>query len=193
MSTRARFTFALVVAVLFVLWTAPDASAAGGVTDIDYSGGYVNGYSATWKDWWDSDFSECVWWDYDYYYEQYYCAEEHYYYFWVSLSGALYMPSGNFWGGASTWDWSFAWIAYYATPNEYGTWTAIANHYLGRDAYYRNCYALYECDPVFYWYTSYYGLGQSGDTANVPPPPPTVNIQVESGKAYSICLPGLIT
>jgi hypothetical protein len=162
-----RFALGVLIVAFFYLWSAQDAQAWYGVTELDYDWGNdsLSGFSATYREAWDSDFSQCEGWDYDYDYEEYYCTEEDDYYFSMYVNGNLYAPTISgpvFTQGAQ--DYWEAYVPYYPDTNEYpyGTWTAIGDHYWVRDEYYILCYSLSECTPETYYTTEFYLFSELG-------------------------------
>jgi hypothetical protein len=170
MSKYLRFVVAGLIVSCVLLWNAPHASAAYGYTELGFSD-YLSGYSATWKDPWDTDFYFCETWDYDPYYDQDYCAEWQFYYFWVSVGASLYTPASALFGYTDNWGWDYSIASYYAYPDAYGTWTGVGSHYIGRDAYYQDCYSVDYCDPVDYWYTTWWYLGATSAAVYLQAPP----------------------
>ena len=124
---------AIAAAALLFAVGIRDAYAYSGATDLtfDSSSGRLSGWSATWADWWDSNWSEqCYEWAYDPEYGEEYCVwgegwEES-----ASVDGRLYTPSNGLAVSGSSTSWPYAEVSYSGTPGEYGTWTAVGDHFV---------------------------------------------------------------
>lgn len=181
MSKRLRFALAALFVVSLILFTAPNASAAIGVSAINYStsSGILSGYSATFEDW-DFDFSYCFVEEWDGWYQQWYCAQPNYYSFWVSVDAYLAPPSGGFAHiGSYGYDGAAA-VGYALYPGEYGTWTGQGGHTLLRDWFSQNCYSAdpWDCTPSFFVTTHWFVLLATLVEAQAPPP--AIAIQINS-------------
>ena len=158
MVKKQTATWVLLV-FLALLWHAREASAYGGVSGLSYnsSSDQLSGYTATWKDWWDGDYSDCLYWDYDWEYEQWYCASWGYWQNRVAVNGYVYAPSGSTYASGSMWGWSYAeWDLSPSTPSENGTWTIGGDHY--------QVQVMYISDG-WYWYYAGTWTNYLGSTA----------------------------
>jgi hypothetical protein len=165
MPNWSRLVFGTLVLVLSLLWTAPEAAAYVLVSGIEYSNdtGVVGGFSATWRDPWDSDFEYCYAEAYDPWTDSTYCTEYHWFYFWVSVDAYVALPDNFVYVGSQT-DPNISLVSWGGFSEDFGTWTEIGDHFYGRDAYYQNCYLIeyyFYCEPVTYWsvqsYSAYLG------------------------------------
>ena len=151
----SRLVFSTLVLAFVLLWTAPEAAAYVLVSGIEYSDdtGVVGGFSATWRDPWDSDFEGCYAEVYSWWYDQTFCTDYRQYTFWVSVDAYVAFPGDFVYVGSQTAS-SISLVGWGGYTENFGTWAEIGDHFYGRDAYYQACYfldyATFYCEPWAY-------------------------------------------
>ena len=170
------------IALIFaaaLAWSVPAAADIYGYTNVSYDGNAdnVNGYSWTYADPWESQWSQyCDEWAYDPETGEEYCVRGRGYNDSLDADASLYTPSGSHAATNRTISWPFAQASYTVTPWEYGDWVAYGDHYIVEEVY------DYSDDWGWsYLYTDWIYLGYTSAQVNVPPPCTTPPLMTRHG------------
>jgi hypothetical protein len=156
--------------LLFYVIASPEASAVGTGTVLSYADGELGGYTITWLDYGEGE---------EYFCEDYNALLDHCYWWgrvvpWVSEWGRLYDPASNLHYQDSNWTyWDMnngeAYVDYYVSSPQPGTWVAEGEHYLGWDYYREYCSYVYQyCYGEDFIGPDWAPLDDSSDMAYVP-------------------------
>lgn len=132
MSIYKRFLTIALTVLAFLLFVPRNADAFYGVTALSYTweADQIEGFSATFVDWWDTTFLVTCWrWGYDPIYGLEFCEEYTEHVIWPAVAAQLWSPEGNLAGGGFFSSPLSAVTPYWGENGGTGTWVAIGEHF----------------------------------------------------------------